>query len=274
MSQSHSFNVEFAQLYGIECAILINHFQFWIEQNQRMGRNFHEGRTWMFQTQKEIASHYPYWSEDVVYKLIKKLVDEGVLIKGNFNKKKFDQTKWYAFKFQEKFTKPSNDGNESIERRKPSRQTTEPIPDTNTDTKQLSCIVDVPVSNKNLYILKIEKLNSKKEKVTYVLEDIFLRALREKKDWTTSEIEEAWKVLINYPNPINCGFGIIEGIINNLRKNKNKTETKIDKKQTKEVSSYDKIPKNTSEGVLMADFIEKYKQKVNKDEKSLGNSTL
>ena len=35
---SHSFSVEYAELYGVECAILINHFQFWIEQNQKQQR--------------------------------------------------------------------------------------------------------------------------------------------------------------------------------------------------------------------------------------------
>jgi len=101
-----------------------------------MGRNFHDGRTWMYQTQKEICAIYPYWTEDMVHKYIKKLVDKGVLVVGNYNKTKFDQTKWYAFKNQEKFTKPSNDGMDPVKGRNQSRQTTEPIPDTKTDTKK------------------------------------------------------------------------------------------------------------------------------------------
>jgi hypothetical protein len=60
MSLSHSFSVEHAEKYGIDCAILINHFQFLIQQNQATGKNFHDGRTWIFQSQKEIASIYPY----------------------------------------------------------------------------------------------------------------------------------------------------------------------------------------------------------------------
>lgn len=103
---NHSFSVEHAELYGVECAILIAHFQFWIEQNQRMERNFHDGKTWMFQTQKEIAALYPYWNEDFVFRTIKKLIDMKVLVKGNFNKTPFDKTAWYAFENEKMFTKP------------------------------------------------------------------------------------------------------------------------------------------------------------------------
>ena len=141
---SHSFSIENAELYGVDCAILINHFQFWIEQNQRMGRNFHDGRTWMYQTQKEIAAIYPYWGEDAVQKIIKKLVDFGVLVKGNFNKTPFDKTIWYAFENEKIFTKPLNSGIDSAKQRNQNplnsgiriRQSAEPIPDTKTDTKK------------------------------------------------------------------------------------------------------------------------------------------
>ncbi len=130
---THAFSVEFAEKYGIECAIIIHHMQFWIEQNQALGRNFHDGRTWMYQTQKEIAACYPYWSEDTIYRLMKKLVEQEVLIKGNYNKTKFDQTCWYAFKNEEIFTVPRKRGNEATTPQNPVQPTAVPIPDTNPD---------------------------------------------------------------------------------------------------------------------------------------------
>lgn len=109
-SLNHSFNVSLAEEHGIDCAIVIHHFQFWIGQNQKIGRNFHEGRTWMFQTHKEISAIYPYWSEDAVYRIIKKLLEKGIIIKGNFNKSPLDNTAWYAFKDEKMFTTPRNRG--------------------------------------------------------------------------------------------------------------------------------------------------------------------
>lgn len=134
MRQHHSFSVELAEQYGIECAILIQHFQFWIEQNQMMKRNFHDDRTWMYQTQKEIAAIYPYWNRDKVQDLTQKLVDFGVIIKGNYNKKGFDKTTWYAFKNEEMFTKVRNRTVDGGDPHTGEGKTAQPIPDTSPDT--------------------------------------------------------------------------------------------------------------------------------------------
>lgn len=127
---SHSFNVDHAEKFGIECAILINHFTFWIEHNQTLKRNFHQGKTWMYQTQEEIAAHYPYWNRDKVQNLLEKLVQFGVIIKGNFNKLKLDKTQWYAFKNEEKFTKVRNRTIESGKSHNAECETAQAIPDT------------------------------------------------------------------------------------------------------------------------------------------------
>lgn len=105
---SHSFDIELAVKLGDpNLAILVNHFQYWINLNKRLKRNFIDGRTWMYQTRNEIAAHFPYWSPDQIRRMTDKLVDLGILIKGNYNKHGFDKTIWYAFKNEEIFT---NDG--------------------------------------------------------------------------------------------------------------------------------------------------------------------
>ncbi len=137
MSQAHAFLVENATLYGIECAILINHFKFWIEQNQSMNKNFHDGRTWMYQTQEEIAAIYPYMNRAKIQACIQKLVDNKILIRGNYNRSSFDKTTWYAFENQKMFSKvgiPTIDDNDPNNGRSEFQQ---PIPDTNTNTKHI-----------------------------------------------------------------------------------------------------------------------------------------
>lgn len=132
---THCFSVEHALNYGVNEAILIHHIQFWIEHNRTFKRNFHDERTWMYQSQKEMAALYPYWTEDVIRKILKKLVDDGVLIKGNYNKTPFDRTIWYAFAFEEIFLIRKNDGMEPESLPNQFGKTTEPIPDTKTDTE-------------------------------------------------------------------------------------------------------------------------------------------
>jgi hypothetical protein len=150
-SLHHSFDVALAAEYkSVELAILIHHFQFWIVQNKRLERNFHEGRTWMYQTIKEITAIFPYWSKKQVEKLLTKAVQLGILIKNNFNKSKFDRTAWYAFADEVKFgisafekmedfpdDENASDGEIDFPKRgNGSPQKGTPIPDTKTDNNK------------------------------------------------------------------------------------------------------------------------------------------
>lgn len=136
--QHHSFDIGLAAKYGIEGAILIHHFQHWIGVNQRLGKNFKEGRTWTYQTKEEILAHFPYFTYNVVRRELEKLIKKGVLIKNNFNKRSYDKTLWYAFA-NEKVFMPDTDSNKDYERQKrPSMgknacamgENARPIPDT------------------------------------------------------------------------------------------------------------------------------------------------
>lgn len=112
-SKHHSFDIEIAAQYGIEEAIIIHHFQHWISVNEKLNRNFIEGRTWTYQTQEEIAAHFPYLNKRKVKYTIERLIKKEILLTGNFNKKKMDKTLWYTFKNKEILTKdkivPSKD---------------------------------------------------------------------------------------------------------------------------------------------------------------------
>jgi hypothetical protein len=114
VGQHHSFDMGLAATYGIECAILIHHFQYWISFNRRMGRNFKEGKYWTYQSRAEIQAHFPYMSFEKVDYAIRKLVSNGVLITANFNKSPMDKTLWYAFA-DEKAFKVDEDSNNVYE---------------------------------------------------------------------------------------------------------------------------------------------------------------
>lgn len=104
-SMSHSFDVKLAtELGSVELAIMVNHFQYWINHNQSLGRNFVDDRTWMYQTRDEIAAQFPYFSPDKVRRYTDKLVELKILRKGNFNKHGMDKTIWYCFENEEMFT--------------------------------------------------------------------------------------------------------------------------------------------------------------------------
>lgn len=95
--ESHSFDLALACEYGVEAAILIRHLQFWIRHNKKKQKNFINGRTWTFQTLKEITDHLPYLKKDKVNRVMFYLVERKVIRVGHFHEKASNRTNWYAF---------------------------------------------------------------------------------------------------------------------------------------------------------------------------------
>ena len=92
----HSFEVTVAQDVGISAAIVLNHISCWCANHAEKKINFHDGRYWMYDSQAAIAEALPYISLITVKRAIATLVDNGYLVTGNFNRHKYDKTKWYA----------------------------------------------------------------------------------------------------------------------------------------------------------------------------------
>jgi len=95
MSQ-HYFNVEIAKEYGLREAIVIQSLGYWLEKNIRDKRNFKEGRAWTFNSVKDMQKYFPYFTEKVLYNILRSLAQQGLIIKGNFNKIGYDKTTWYS----------------------------------------------------------------------------------------------------------------------------------------------------------------------------------
>lgn len=112
---SHSFDTGIAQYVGIEAAIVFNHIVYWLKINaQKADAKMINGRYWMYETNKQISDFFGYFSEDQIQRILKKLVDSGLILKDNFNKNKFDRTSWYAIAdedtFKKMFSKPQASG--------------------------------------------------------------------------------------------------------------------------------------------------------------------
>ena len=94
---SNSFDTGIARALGLNAAIVFQHIVYWLRVNsKKKDAELIEGKYWMYETQKEIASYFEYISEDEVYKAIKKLVESGILIKSCLNPNPFDRTSWYT----------------------------------------------------------------------------------------------------------------------------------------------------------------------------------
>ena len=92
----HSFDVEIAKRYGIPCAVLLKNIYFWIEKNKANNKNYYDDNYWTYNSKKAFAELFPYLNERQIDYALKKLIDEGIVITGNYNKVAYDRTLWYA----------------------------------------------------------------------------------------------------------------------------------------------------------------------------------
>lgn len=107
----YSFDVQEAVDYGDREAIIIWNLRFWIVKNKANGKHLYAGsdgifRTWTYNTTKAFAELFPFWSEDQIDRLIKKMIEKKIIIKDNFNSNSYDRTSWYAFQDEEKMLSP------------------------------------------------------------------------------------------------------------------------------------------------------------------------
>lgn len=100
---TYTFDTEIAKKYGVNGAIVISNFVFWIQKNIANGENFFEGRTWTYNSVNAFTQLFPFWSERQIRKILDDLVEKKALIKGNFNKSTYDRTLWYALYNESEF---------------------------------------------------------------------------------------------------------------------------------------------------------------------------
>jgi hypothetical protein len=94
---NHTFNIDIAKKFGLEEAILLENFAFWIAKNKANKKHFYENSTWTYNSASALFELFPYWSERKISRIIDSLVDQNLIQKGNFNTVKYDRTLWYSF---------------------------------------------------------------------------------------------------------------------------------------------------------------------------------
>lgn len=94
---TYTFDTELAAKYGVNEAIMLNNFIYWIAKNEANGKHFHDGRYWTYNSVAAFEKLFPFWTNKQVRNVLASLERQGVLLKGNYNEQKYDRTCWYAF---------------------------------------------------------------------------------------------------------------------------------------------------------------------------------
>ena len=150
----HHFDVDHAVEFGIEEAIVIYNFRFWLLQNKANHRNVKkieiEGkkveRYFTYNSAKALSELFPYLNPKQIYRVMESLEKKGVLIKKYFNSNTYNRTSWYCFKDENRFLKvgnaiPENDKSNSrkqeMEIPKSGNHDTDNKPDIKPDNKNI-----------------------------------------------------------------------------------------------------------------------------------------
>lgn len=95
-ADKHYFDVHIAELYGINCAVILQNIWHWEQHHAANGKNFYEGRYWTYNSAAAFSALFPYLSKKQIEIALKKLRDNEILLVNNFNKQKWDRTLWYS----------------------------------------------------------------------------------------------------------------------------------------------------------------------------------
>jgi hypothetical protein len=112
----HHFDIDHAVEFGIEEAIIIYNFRFWLLQNKANHRNIKKieidgekvERYFTYNSAKALSELFPYLNPKQVYRIMESLEKKQVLVKKYFNQNTYNRTSWYCFKDQDRFLKAGN----------------------------------------------------------------------------------------------------------------------------------------------------------------------
>ncbi|QEA32118.1 DnaD domain protein [Secundilactobacillus malefermentans] len=85
-----------AKLVGLNEAIVLQQVHYW---TKRSGHE-KEGNIWTYQSYTDWSNQFPFWSKSTIIRVIKSLEQQGLLITNNFNKARYDKTKWYRINLE------------------------------------------------------------------------------------------------------------------------------------------------------------------------------
>lgn len=95
INQTHSFDPAVAAKFGVDEAIVINHFTYFLNHHKANETNYFEGHYWTYDTADSLAQKMPYWSKNKIQKLLKRMEERHLLISGDFAPNRFQRPKYY-----------------------------------------------------------------------------------------------------------------------------------------------------------------------------------
>lgn len=90
------FNCKVACEIGMAGAVLLENIAFWVKKNKANKTNFHNGYYWTYNSYDAFEEQFPFMNARKIKYELHKLEYAGYVKTGEFNRNKFDRTKWYT----------------------------------------------------------------------------------------------------------------------------------------------------------------------------------
>lgn len=139
-------------LNSVDKAIILQQIHYWVDRSN----NVRDGYRWVYNSISEWHKQFPWLAEKTVQRYLKDLEDRGLLITGNYNKAKFDRTKWYRIDYDALdnldeswgFTVPTEGTSSPVSKGPGVITNTNRLPETTTETNKEHSAADATPSAK------------------------------------------------------------------------------------------------------------------------------
>jgi DNA-binding PadR family transcriptional regulator len=85
-----------ADKYGMTIAVLLEHFAFWYEKVKSEDHQFFYGDYWVRMKLETLHGYFTYLTVGQLRHVLRKMVEESLIKKSEFNYRANDRTKWYT----------------------------------------------------------------------------------------------------------------------------------------------------------------------------------
>ena len=127
---NYTFKIQDAVNYGVDEAVMLSNFQYWLTKNKANNKHQLDGKTWTYNSIDAFSKLFPFWTPAQIRRILKSLLDQKVIIKSKHNKHAYDKTNWYALTDETPLLLICQ--NQPIDMSKPANgyvETSKPIPD-------------------------------------------------------------------------------------------------------------------------------------------------
>lgn len=129
---------QLAKIIGLNEAIVLQQLHYWLQKAPKI----RDDRAWIYNSIRDWQEQFPFFGINTIRRTLEKLVADGVVIKGDYNKTSFDKTSWWTIDYEALDTIVKNRNSICPKWANGYAQNGqidlpnvgEPIPETNTDT--------------------------------------------------------------------------------------------------------------------------------------------